>query len=468
MSHRSNTFAQTPGEYVREIFLKPKNMSVTEAAKVLGVGRPAFSNFLNGNSALSVDMAARIERAFGISAQKLHDLQAAYDATNAKGAPANTKAYVPPFLEIVANEIETWANHNIRARSRLSVFLRTLVNSTGMGLTKVDFPGNDDAERRGWDGFVVASEGTPWIPEGQSGWEFGCREEPKGKADGDYTKSIKAVAKSDRKNITFVFVTPRRWSGKEQWIKDRLAEEQWKEVRAYDASDLEQWLEQSVAGQTWFANETKRVANNTRSLDQCWSDWSQVTSPPLPGALFKMAVESAKSTLESLLAKTPEEPIIIAADSTEEAVAFLAEMFSETGGSLGTFRDQVVVFDQPGVFPKLATGASNFIAVSAIREVEREFASFCRSIHTIVIYPRNAVNTEPHVLLEPLHYDTFHTALEGMGYDRDEINQLDHASGRSLTVLRRRMSNVPAVSTPAWAIDQAITAHLIPFMFAGA
>ena len=78
-------------------------------------------------------------------------MQAGYDAAQArqKDAPADTKAYVPPFLAIKANDIEGWVTQNILARSRLAVFLRTLLHSTGSGLTKVDFPGNDDAERPG-------------------------------------------------------------------------------------------------------------------------------------------------------------------------------------------------------------------------------------------------------------------------------------------------------------------------------
>jgi addiction module HigA family antidote len=72
MTRKSAANLQTTGQYVRDKILQPKKMSVTEAAKVLGVGRPALSNFLNGNAALSSDMAARIERAFGIPAQKLH------------------------------------------------------------------------------------------------------------------------------------------------------------------------------------------------------------------------------------------------------------------------------------------------------------------------------------------------------------------------------------------------------------
>lgn len=50
MTGRSTTNTQAPGEYVREKILHPNKMSVTEAAKVLGVWRPVFSNFLNNNA----------------------------------------------------------------------------------------------------------------------------------------------------------------------------------------------------------------------------------------------------------------------------------------------------------------------------------------------------------------------------------------------------------------------------------
>src|SRR3546814_5604150 len=73
----------------------------------------------------------------------------------------------------------------------LSVFLRTRVKSTRTGLSKVNFPGNDDSERPGWDGEIEADEATPWVPKGRSGWEFGVNQDPKGKADGDFAKSVK-------------------------------------------------------------------------------------------------------------------------------------------------------------------------------------------------------------------------------------------------------------------------------------
>ena len=459
-----------PGTRIKTEVIPP-GLSVKKAAQLMGVGRPALSNLLNGNSALSADMAARLEKAFKYPRKDLVEMQARYEAAQAKrkDAPADTKAYVPPFLAIEANDVERWVSHNIPARSRLAVFLRTLVHSTGSGLTKVDFPGNDDAERPGWDGFVESSEGTPWVPVGRSGWEFGTNDDPKTKADGDFEKSVKAHDKKERAETTFVFVTPRRWPGKAAWVAGKQAKGLWKDVRAYDASDLEQWLEQSLPAQAWFANETHIPAQHVRSLDKCWADWASVSIPPLTGALFSSAIEATKRTMISRLSKPSEGPILIAANSIEEALAFVAQLLGERGGEkLASYRDRVLVFDKPGVLPRLAAGAQTFIPVVFTREVERELAPYARSMHSIVVYPRNAATSAIDIVLEPANYETFNKALEEMGKGRDDISRLAKASGRSLTVLRRQLATVPAVRTPEWAADRQTAASLMPFLFVGA
>ncbi len=467
----SNFDIKHPGVRIRAEVI-PTKMSVTKAAELMGVGRPALSNLLNGNAALSSEMATRLEKTFHYPLKDLMEMQAQYEAAQAKQkyAPADTKAYVPPFLAIKANDIERWVSHNILARSRLAVFLRMLVHSTGRGLTKVDFPGNDDAERPGWDGFVDASEGSPCVPSGKSGWEFGTTEDSRTKAERDFEKSVKACDnKKERAEITFVFVTPRRWAGKSAWIKAKKVKGLWKDVRAYDACDLEQWLEQSLPAQAWFANETHIPAQHVRSLDKCWADWASVSTPQLTGTLFSSAIDATKRAMQARLAKPADRPIQIAADSAEEALAFLSQLLSERGGEeLATYRDRVLVFDKPGILPRLAAGAKVFIAVAFTREVERELAPYAKSMHSFVIYPRNASSTTPEIILEPANYETFNKGLEEMGKSRDEIARLANASGRSLTVLRRRLSTVPAVQTPEWAADDQKAASLVPFMLVGA
>ena len=68
-----------PGGFVRRSVL-PAGLSVTAAANVLGVGRPALSNFLNEKASLSPEMALRIEKAFGVKMDTLLRMQARYDA----------------------------------------------------------------------------------------------------------------------------------------------------------------------------------------------------------------------------------------------------------------------------------------------------------------------------------------------------------------------------------------------------
>jgi addiction module HigA family antidote len=456
-----------PGPWVRENILKPRKVSVTDAAKLVGISRPGVSNFLNAKVSATPDMAARLERAFGVQAKNILDLQSAFDTyvSRAGAAAASARAYVSPFLGILANDIINWFSTSILARTQLSVLLRTLVNSTGRELQKVDFPGNDDAERPGWDGFTEASSGTPWIPAGISGWEFGVNVDVKTKADKDFAKSVKATKTEERLNITFVFVTTQRWKGKAAWVNLMKAKKLWKDVRAHDASDLEQWMATSIAAQTWFANRTARPSSGVRTLEKCWTDWANVADPPLHPSLFSTAIDAGRGRMKTFFSKDSSEPLILTADSVEEAIAFLSQILNLP--DFAQHKDRVLVFDEPGVLPKLAHGTTDFVAVAHTREVEREFGAYRGSLQTIVVYPRNAANADPDIVLEPLGYETFNKALEVMGKARDEITRLANASGRSLTVLRRRLATMPAIQTPEWAANPQASSNLVPIMLVG-
>lgn len=79
MNRRGRQDPPHPGEFVRAEILEPRDLTVVEAARVLGVSRPALSAFLNGRSDLSGTMALRIEKAFGVRMETLMQMQAAYD-----------------------------------------------------------------------------------------------------------------------------------------------------------------------------------------------------------------------------------------------------------------------------------------------------------------------------------------------------------------------------------------------------
>ncbi len=80
-----------PGGIVRRQCLEPLRLSVTEAAAGLGVTRQALSDLLNGKAGVSVDMAIRLSKAFGSSAEIWLDLQTAYDLAQARGRASTIK-----------------------------------------------------------------------------------------------------------------------------------------------------------------------------------------------------------------------------------------------------------------------------------------------------------------------------------------------------------------------------------------
>lgn len=73
-----------PGDFVRTEIIAPLRISVTAAAAALGVSRPALSTLLNSRAALSGEMAARIDKAFGVPMEILLQMQNAYDIAEAR------------------------------------------------------------------------------------------------------------------------------------------------------------------------------------------------------------------------------------------------------------------------------------------------------------------------------------------------------------------------------------------------
>jgi antitoxin HigA-1 len=67
-----------PGNFVRTQIIEPENLSVTDAARALGVTRSALSAFLHGHASLSPEMALRVEKAFGVRTDTLMRMQNSY------------------------------------------------------------------------------------------------------------------------------------------------------------------------------------------------------------------------------------------------------------------------------------------------------------------------------------------------------------------------------------------------------
>ena len=153
---------------------------------------------------------------------------------------------------IRAIHIQGWAD-NLEARGQLPLLIRRLCYAT-TNPTKLDFPANESIQRSGFDGEVECVQGNAWVPDGRSVLELGTSRKVTSKADEDFKKRTDNTPDQDQKNITFIFVTPRHWEQKKEWIEKKCDTANWKEVRAYDADDLEQWLDVTPPVAGWFGH----------------------------------------------------------------------------------------------------------------------------------------------------------------------------------------------------------------------
>ena len=396
-------------------------------------------------------------------------MQSDYDQALAQAREPEiaVRAYAPSVLDIKAIQIEAWSER-IAARTELAAFVRRLVTSTALGLTNIDFPAHENAQRHGWDGQVTVELATPWVPLGDSGWELGVSRDPLQKAEGDYTARTAEVPPAVRAKTTFIFVTPHNWPGKSNWVAAKRAQKAWKNVRAYDASDLEQWVETSIPAQAWLAERMPLGGRHILDLSGAWRRWAEVTDPVFSKALFKKSAELGARKLNDWLSQSSDAPFTVVAQSADEALAALACAFEAEPLASSHVGERVVVVRTAEAMNKVVAASSSFIIVLASADAQGEAAATHRQHPTIVVTHRNAVEGEPDLTVDLVDDGTFREGLAAMGFAHEDCDRYIQDSGRSLTVLRRRLATLPALRSPPWADDTAVGQRLLPLMFVGA
>ena len=73
-----------PGEVLREMYLEPLGLTVTNAAESLGITRKTLSELINGRSGISTSMSLRLSKAFGTTPELWLNMQQNYDLWRAK------------------------------------------------------------------------------------------------------------------------------------------------------------------------------------------------------------------------------------------------------------------------------------------------------------------------------------------------------------------------------------------------
>ena len=188
--------------------------------------------------------------------------------------------------------------------------------------------------------------------------------------------------------------------------------------------------------QMWLAEQLAMPVSGFETLGQCRQRWEEASEPKMTPTIFEPSIIAYRERFKEWLEKPSEKPFVVAADSTDEALAFLACLFRDLATRS---EDLAAVFKSAETLRTLADSSSLFIPIVYTEEAARELATVYHRLHCIIVRPRNAINSEPDIALDLLNHDAFKKALAEMGIEDDEAERLARESGRSPTILRRRL-----------------------------
>lgn len=360
-------------------------------------------------------------------------------------------------MRITATQIAEWAKTK-EAQASLPRLIRGLVHTAGTP-TEVDFPAGDSTGLPGWDGELVSEHGSSWVPKGKSFWELSCHGKPTTKANRDYEKRTRQTPKNIRTGATFVVVSARRWSGKAQWLKAKRRTGKWTDVRAYNADDIEQWLEQNPPMALQFGEEIGLIGQGVESLAKHWKDWSQQSDPSISVEALLIDRQNTRdrflADLQRRLEAGQPEPYTIRADSVDEAAAFVCSvLLAQPHLSVAS-----LVVTEPGGWRFVEQNQTLKVVLAARPEIAEKPTR--RSGLCVIIpyaagdmtgYYRGAAGRDGNadLILERPRTHEFEKALSSIGLDEADANRLAVSTGRSWSVFRRRRAVNPAIRKPTW------------------
>ncbi|MFD6883655.1 hypothetical protein [Rhodococcus sp. NPDC060084] len=246
-------------------------------------------------------------------------------------------------------QIEQWAE-KYDARAVLPQLVRKLISDTVPGIPRLRMEGNEHVDFGGYDGEVTSLVQTPFVPKGDSVWEFGVSGDPKGKADDDYKKrTYEDSLGVDKASTTFVFITPRRWANGEKWAKEKKNENQWKNVLVLTAADIFAALENSPRTHVWFSEEIGLMANSVMTLSRWWNGFSGGTRGLLTSELLVAGRERQKDELLQRITSVDTSHIWLRAETVDDVLAFsVASIHTLDAEAQQSILDRALVVFEPG------------------------------------------------------------------------------------------------------------------------
>jgi hypothetical protein len=261
-------------------------------------------------------------------------------------------------------------------------------------------------------------------------------------------------------------VTARIWPDKESWRNARRKEGVWAGVRAYDAHDLETWMERVPSAHVRISEILGREPRDVRTPDAWWMMWSRQTDPSLLREFLLAGRDKVNAALTQALAQPPH-VITVSAPSQTEALAVMSASLVDDGQEVDPIRARALIVSAPGAWGRLVDSDIPLVLIPTFEEPD--VATAISNGHRVVVpVARDARPRRPIVEVPLLDRQTAaeallagHPALGRTRADRYAV----HAS-RNLISFRRTIAVTPSVKKPTWSQGQE-GRRVAPLVLAG-
>lgn len=342
---------------------------------------------------------------------------------------------------VTRNNLENWADTTF-SKAALPYLISRLVRATTPASTKANLPSGSATYIGGWDGIIECETETSYVPQGTSLWEFGTTSDCKGKADDDYDKRKKNSIGFNPSESVFIFVTPRLWTKKDEWIKEKKAEKHWKDVKVYDSVDLEQWLDNALSVSRWFASQDGVGAypfDGIMAADEFWEEWSM---GPKGLALSPECIIAGREYEKDLLLSTLQgEPTIkgIKASTKNEAIAFIiasAKLFPTE--EFDRFFSKALIVDSEGNFRGIRINTNTPLnLIPRFDDAQPLYAAVSKGHHVLVPLGADDDFNQETITLPTIDRDGQINALIKSGISQEDAEKFSRESGRNITILKK-------------------------------
>lgn len=370
------------------------------------------------------------------------------------------------LLLVNATDLDLWANR-LDCQGLTPQLIRRLVHASVRRVLRMSFRSGEGVHIGGWDGILTVDEGNAFVPDGTSVWEVSTCQDVKSKADEDYDKRTKDPQGVDARESTFVFVTPRRWGGKDAWVAARQTQGVWRKVLAYDADDLEAWLEIAPAVHVWLSILLGRQPEGADDLESFWEDWSKMTQPAVTPEFVLSGRAEVVQRVNAWL-REPSVPLALQAESRDEAVAvFAAALLQFPQEEQIRHLARTVVVRDLSAWRHLTIASTEPLILVQTFDSHEAVPRAIRRGHNVVIPLGHAdSSSDATVIIPRLSQEEAAKALIASGIDESRAVTLAKLACRSLMSFRRTLAPSPGVAQPKWARPSEARA-LLPAMFAG-